>query len=66
MKRSLISLGRGLMARLDPVQPFLPPLTNIANYAAQKNTQPQHALNLRTKGQNVPSAEVGTRLTIVV
>ncbi len=54
------------MARLDPIQHFLPPLTTVANYAAQKNTQPQHALNLRTQGQNLPSAEVGTRLTIVV
>jgi hypothetical protein len=38
MKFSIISLGRGLMARLDPIQPFLPPLIIIANYAAQKNT----------------------------
>ncbi len=66
MKPSLISLGRELMARLDPVQPFLPPLTTVANYATQKNTQPQHTLNLWTQGQNVPSAKVGTRLTIVV
>ncbi len=66
MKLSLISLGRGLMARLDLVQPFLPTLTTVADYATQKNTQPQHALNLWTQGQNVSSAEVGIRLTIVV
>ncbi len=52
------------MARLDPLQPFLPTLTIVANYAVQKNTQPQHALNLQTQGQNVPSAEVGIRLII--
>jgi hypothetical protein len=54
------------MARLDLVQPFLPTLTTVADYATQKNTQPQHALNLWTQGQNVSSAEVGIRLTIVV
>jgi hypothetical protein len=54
------------MARLNPIQPFLPTLIIIANYATQKNTQPQHALNLWTQGQNVPSAEVGIRLIIVV
>jgi hypothetical protein len=53
------------MARLDPAQHFLPPII-IVNYAAQKNTWPQHALNLLTQGQNVPSAKVGTILTIVV
>ncbi len=52
------------MARLDPLQPFLPTLTIVANYATLKNTQPQHALNLQTQGQNVPSAKVGIRLTI--
>ncbi len=54
------------MAMLDLVQHFLPPLTTITNYSTQKNTQPQHALNLRTQNQNVPSVEVGTKLTIVV
>ncbi len=49
------------MVMLDLVQPFLSTLTTIANYVTQKNTQPQHALNLRTQGQNVPSAEEGTK-----
>jgi hypothetical protein len=31
---SLISLGRGLMARLDPIQPFSPTLIIVANYIA--------------------------------
>ncbi len=54
------------MATLDPIQVFFLTLTTIANYAAQKNTQPQHVVNLQTQGQNVLSAEVGIRLTIVV
>jgi len=54
------------MARLDPVQAFFLTFTIVANYVIQKNTQPQHALNLWTQGQNVPSAKVGIRLTIVV
>jgi hypothetical protein len=54
------------MARLDLVQPFLSMLTTTVNYVIQKNIQHQHALNLRTHGQNVPSMEVGIRLTIVV
>jgi hypothetical protein len=54
------------MARLDLVQIFLLTFTIVTNYATQKNTQPQHALNLQTQGKNVPSAEVGIRLTIVV
>jgi hypothetical protein len=54
------------MARLDLVQTFLLTFTFVANYVAQNNTQPQHALNLQTQGQNVPSVEVGIRLTTVV
>jgi len=54
------------MARLDPVQLFLLALTIVVNYADQDNISLQHALNLQTQGQNVPSAEVGIRLTIVV
>ncbi len=42
----IISLGRGLMARLDPVQLVLSTLTTTINYASQKNIQPHHALNL--------------------
>jgi hypothetical protein len=66
MRLSLISLGRVLMARLDPVQLFLLTLTTVVNYIDQENILFQHALNLQTQGQNVPSAEVGIRLTIVV
>jgi hypothetical protein len=51
---------------MDLVQPFLSTLTIVVNYVAPKNIQPQHALNLRTQGRNVPSAKVGIRLTIVV
>jgi hypothetical protein len=53
------------MASLDPVQDFLLTLTAATNYV-RHNTQPQYALNLQTQGQNVPNAEVGIRLIIVV
>jgi hypothetical protein len=38
----------------------------IVNYVGQQNIPLQHALNLQTQGQNVPSAEVGIRLRIVI
>jgi hypothetical protein len=66
MRLSLISLGRELMARLDQVQMFQLTPTTVVNYADEENIPFQHALNLQTKGQNVPSAKVGIRLTIVV
>ncbi len=65
MKLSLISLGKELMAKLHPIQHFLP-IIIVANYVAQKNMWPQHALNWLTQGQNVPSVAMGTRLIIVV
>jgi hypothetical protein len=54
------------MARLDLVQLFLLTLTTIVNYASQENILLQHALNLQTQNQNVPSVEVGIKPTIVV
>jgi hypothetical protein len=54
------------MARLDLVQLFLSTLTTVVNYLGEKNILLQRALNLKTQGQNVPSAEVGIRLTIMV
>ncbi len=47
--------GKGTMARLDPVQLFLPTLTITASTCPKL-----------VSSQNVPSAEVGIRLTIVV
>jgi hypothetical protein len=39
MKFSSISLGKELMAKLDPMQHFLP-IVIVANYATQKNMWP--------------------------
>jgi hypothetical protein len=41
-------LGKGTDGKIGPNKPFLPTLTIVANYATKKNTQRQHALNLRT------------------
>jgi hypothetical protein len=58
--------GKGIDGKLDRIQLFLLTFTIVVNYVDQENIPLQHAFNLQTQGQNVPSAEVGIRLTIVV
>lgn len=65
MKPLSISLEREMMAKLDPIEPFMPIITNV-NCVIWKNMWFQHAPNSMTLGQNVPSVEEGTRLKITV
>jgi hypothetical protein len=46
LNETLINLGRGLMARLNLIQHFLPPII-VANYATQMNTWPRGPNSLR-------------------
>jgi hypothetical protein len=65
MRPSSISLGREMMAKWDPTQPFLLMVIDV-NYAVQKNTCPHLALNSLILSQNVPSVKGATKLKITV